>query len=326
MLPQPFVCIDRALAQWCGRWPVELTDPASWVAVAFSAGADSTALLMSANRRWPGRVVALHVHHGLQAAADGFQEQAMQTCDVLGIPLKVARVDASHGPGESPEDAARRARYGALARMAKSVNASVVLLGQHADDQAETMMMALGRGAGLPGLSAMGEWFLRHGVGFGRPLLAVSSWEMREALRVVGQAFVDDPSNQDQRFVRNRVRARLMPAWQATFPGFQAAVARTSRHAAQAQQLLEDLARIDLERVGIPPQIALLQSLQRHRQANALRYWLKQSANVAPSEAQMSELLDQVDACRTRGHHIRIKVASGFIERTGPSLGYSSSI
>ena len=326
MLSEPFLCIDRALAQWCGRWPVDLTDPASCVAVAFSAGADSTALLLSANRRWPGRVVALHVHHGLQAAADGFEQQAAQTCAVSGIPLHVVRVDASHGPGESPEDAARRARYGALARLAQGVNASVVLLGQHADDQAETLMMALGRGAGLPGLAAMGEWFLRHGVGFGRPFLAVPALDLREALRAEGVPFVDDPSNQDQRFVRNRVRARLMPAWVDTFPGFRSAVARTSRHAAQAQLLLDDLARIDLERLGVPPQIALLQSLQRHRQANAVRYWLKKLANVSPSEAQMNELLDQVDACRTRGHHIRIKVASGFLERSGPCLGYSSSI
>ncbi len=324
--PEPSLCIDRALAQWCGRWPVDLTDPASCVAVAFSAGADSTALLLSVNRRWPGRVVALHVHHGLQAAADGFEHQARQTCDALGIPLKAVRVDASHRPGESPEDAARRVRYVALAHMAQCVNASVVLLGQHADDQAETLMMALGRGAGLPGLSAMAERFQRHGVCFGRPLLAVPALDLREALHAQGQPFVDDPTNQDQRFVRNRVRARLMPAWVETFPGFRSAVARTSRHAAQAQQLLDDLARIDLDQVGVPPQIASLQPLQRRRQANAIRYWLKNLANVAPSEAQMNELLDQIDACRTRGHHIRIKVASGFVERSGPCLGYSSPI
>ena len=318
--------IDRALARWCERWPVDLIDSQSCVAVAFSAGADSTALLCSADRRWPGRVVALHVHHGLQAAAEGFEQQAAQTCEGLGVRLQVARVDASHQNGESPEDAARRARYGALARMARNERASVVLLGQHADDQAETLMMALGRGAGLPGLSAMGERFLRHDVWFGRPLLAVSSKDLREAVLALGQGFVDDPSNQDQRFVRNRVRARLMPAWSDTFPGFRESVARSSRHAAQAQLLLDDLARIDLERVGAPPEIALLQSLQRHRQANAIRYWLKESAKVAPSEAQMSELLDQIDVCRTRGHHIRIKVASGFIERFGASLGYSPPI
>lgn len=315
-----------ALVQWCQRWPLDSPNEQARVAVAFSAGADSTALLLAAVQRWPGRVVALHVHHGLQDAADRFATQAQATCRAFDVPLEMARVNAAHGPGESPEDAARRARYVSLAEMASKANAVVVLLGHHADDQAETVMIALSRGAGLPGLSAMGEVFRRHGVVFGRPFLGLSAQALRDSLLQCGQAFVDDPSNADERFTRNRVRARLLPAWAETFPGFRAAIARTARHAAQAQRLLDELAQIDLDAVGLPPAIAPLQALRRERQSNVLRHWLKISAQVAASEAQMGALLNQIDACRTRGHRIHLKVANGFVEREGGVLVFRPRI
>ena len=317
---------DRALAQWSQRWPLDVSNAQTCVAVAFSAGSDSTALLLAAAQRWPGRVVALHVHHGLQAAADNFALQAQATCEALGIPLNIAQVNAAHVLGQSPEDAARSARYTALAHMAASSHAMAVLLGQHADDQVETVMIALSRGAGLPGLAAMGEGFTRHGVFFGRPFLGLSAQILRDGLVQSGQAFVDDPSNTDERYTRNRVRARLLPAWADTFPGFRAAIARTARHAAQAQTLLDELADMDLRNTGLPPQIALLQTLCRERQGNALRRWLKTTAQVAASEAQMTELLDQIDACRTRGHQIHIKVANGHVEREGRVLVFTRSI
>ena len=226
----------------------------------------------------------------------------------------------------SGDDAARRARYGALAEMGRAVQAEVVLLGQHADDQAETVMLALSRGAGLPGLSGMGERMQRHGMVFGRPLLGVHAHDLRDELEAAGHAFVDDPTNLDTRFTRNRIRAVLSPAWAEAFPGFREALARTARHATQAQTLLNELAEGDLRLTGAPPDIACLQSLGRERQANAVRHWLREEAGVAASEAQLRELLDQVQACRTRGHHIRIKVASGHICRDGLRLIYTPSI
>jgi tRNA(Ile)-lysidine synthase len=296
------------------------------VAVAYSGGADSTALLIAAAQHWPCKVLALHVHHGLQAAADAFETHARATCQDLGVALEVAHVQAAHAPGESPEDAARRARYAALATMARNGNAQCVLLGQHADDQAETVLLALSRGAGLPGIAAMAEHFERHGALFGRPLLAVPAQVLRDWLNGAGHGFVEDPSNTDERFTRNRIRARVLPAWAEAFPGFREAIARTARHAAQAQTLLDQLAQLDLATTEVPPRIAVLQSLTRARQANALRQWLKGSAGVAASEAQMLALLGQVDACRTRGHHIHIKVANGFIDRDGDRLAFTPPI
>jgi len=317
---------EQALAAWCVRWlPASADASASptTVAVAYSAGADSTALLLAAQQRWPGRVQALHVHHGLQAAADGFEALAVSFCELHGIGLQVRRVQAAHAPRQSPEDAARDVRYTTLADMAQQAGASAVLLGQHADDQAETLLLALSRGAGLPGLAAMPDRFERHGVVFGRPLLGLPSRTLREWLETAGHAFVDDPTNTDLRYTRNRIRAILIPAWETCFPGFRPLLARSAGHAAQAQVLLDDLARIDLAQTGMPPAIQGLQSLSRERQANALRHWLRCSAGVAASAAQLDELLDQIADCRTRGHRIRIKVASGFVTREGGHLAFA---
>lgn len=322
---------EQALEQWCERRLREADEALNVeegvrVAVAYSAGADSTALLLAAHHRWPGRVVALHVHHGLQAAADGFESHARDVCALHGIALQVSRVQAAHRPGESPEAAARGKRYATLASMALHEGASFVLLGQHADDQAETLLLALSRGAGLPGLASMAERFERHGVLFGRPLLGVASATLRTWLQSAGHPFVDDPTNTDVRYTRNRIRAVLMPAWEACFPGFRTQLARSARHAAGAQTLLDDLARLDLVGTGEPPAMAALQGLSRERQANALRHWLRHSHGVVASAAQLNELLDQIADCRTRGHRIHLKVASGFVERAGERLRYTPPI
>jgi tRNA(Ile)-lysidine synthase len=326
--PSPLNPAAQALTRWSARRP-ELSESQAPIAVAFSAGADSTALLLAAHALWPTCVVALHVHHGLQDAADTFEETARATCTQLGMPLVVQRVNAAALAGQSPEDAARQARYRALAAMAAEVGeqgAACVLLGHHADDQAETLLLALSRGAGLPGLASMGENFERHGMRFGRPLLAVPAAELRAWLQTVQQAFVEDPSNRDARYTRNRIRSQLMPAWARCLPGFLPMLARSARHAAQAQTLLDELANIDLALTGEPPVIAALQSLSAARQANALRHWLRRSAQVAPSDAQLTELLAQIADCRTRGHSIRIRLADGWLTRQGERLHFTRPI
>ncbi len=296
------------------------------VAVAYSAGADSTALLLAALDRWPGRVEAIHIHHGLQAAADGFEQLARDVCRRHGVGLTVCRIRVDQRPGQSPEDAARRARYTALAQAARERGVDVVLLGQHADDQVETVLLALSRGAGVAGLAGMAPWFERDRMAFGRPLLEVTSLSLRHWLQSQGQAFADDPTNSDPRFTRNRIRHQLAPAWQSCFPSYRQALARSARHAAQAQSLLDELAQGDLLCTGEPPVIAALQTLSRARQANVLRWWLKRCAGQAPSEAQLDELLEQIDACRTRGHQLHIRVAAGHVVREADRLRYTPSI
>jgi len=296
------------------------------MAVALSAGADSSALLIAAHRLWPGQVVALHVNHGMQAAADGFEAQAASLARSLDVPIRVERLAVKVGAGQSPEEEARRARYQALARLALQAAAPAVLLGHQADDQAETLMLALGRGAGLPGLAGMAPLFERHGMRFGRPFLGLEGKALRGWLLAQAVPFAEDPSNADLRLTRNRIRHVLMPAWQSSFSAYRDTVARTARHAAQAQVLLDDLARIDLQHTGEPPSIAALQSLSRERQANALRNWIKVQAGQGPSTAQLQALLEVIERCRTRGHHIHLKVAGGWIDRQGGHLRWTPPV
>jgi tRNA(Ile)-lysidine synthase len=265
------------------------------------------------------------VHHGLQAAADDFARHCQMTCDALGVPLHLVKVDARHGPGESPEDAARKARYGALAQAALDGGVKAVWLAQHADDQVETILLALSRGAGLPGLAAMPARFQRHGMWFERPLLAMSGAAIREWLRERNAAFVEDPTNADTSFTRNRIRHELLPALEKAFPQFRGTFARSARHAAQAQEVLTAVAADDLAQVGEPPRIAALRALDRPRQANLLRHWLRMAHRTHANAAQLDELLAQLAACSTRGHRIRIKVGSGFVERSGDTLSFRAA-
>jgi tRNA(Ile)-lysidine synthase len=298
--------------------------PALPLAVAFSGGADSTALLMACADKWPGQVNAIHIHHGLQAAADDFEQHCQTFCAQLTVPLVVRRVNGRHTSGQSPEDAARRARYKAFGEIVADEYADKVIksiaIAQHADDQIETLLLALSRGAGLPGLSAMPATWVRQGMNYHRPLLRVRSTDIRDWLQHRGVAFIEDPSNVNEQFTRNRIRARLLPALEATFPQFRDTFARSVGHVAQAQQMLLDVAIKDLAVVDSPPEIAKVQRLSRSRQANVLRYWLNITCNTVPSTAQMEELLDQIADCTTRGHQIRIKLGTGFIERRDVAL------
>ncbi len=292
------------------------------IGVAYSGGADSTALLMAAAQAWPGQVRAIHVHHGLQQAADGFVSVCESVCTAMQIPLVVLRIDARHAAGESPEDAARRARYATLASAAMELGLKGVLLGQHADDQVETILLALSRGAGLPGLSAMSAQFERGGMIFYRPLLQTPAAGLRDWLVTQQILFVDDLSNNDQRYTRNRIRHQILPALAEAFPQFRETFARSAQHAAQAQQVLAEVAAEDLLSIGSPPTITSLQSLSIARQANVLRHWLKQVHQATPSAAQLDQLLAQIAACTTRGHQIHLKVASGHLTRSGSVLAY----
>ncbi len=296
-------------------------------AVAFSGGADSTALLLACARRWPGQVRAVHIHHGLQDAADAFEAHCRPLCQQLGVPLAVRRVQAGHAPGQSPEDAARKARYQALAEAVQTEWPEVhdIALAQHADDQVETLLIALSRGAGLPGLASMPAHWQRLGLQWHRPFLAVPGAALRGWLLSLGQSWVEDPSNTDEQFTRNRIRAQVLPVLAEALPAFRETFARSAAHAAQAQEVLNEVAAQDLAHIGVPPRIEALQRLGRARQALVLRHWLRQHHTTTPSAAQLNELLDQLAACTTRGHRIHLKVGSGLLQRQGEHLGWQAA-
>ena len=309
---------------------MEAFQPALPLGIALSGGADSTALLHACAARWPGQVVALHINHGLPEAASDFEQQCVDVCAQLQVELRVARVNAGPQRGQSPEDAARVARYQALdtlAREARGLGAvQSIALAQHADDQVETILLALSRGAGLAGLSGMRASWVRGGVVYSRPLLQVSGADIRNWLQLRGVPFIQDPTNTDESFTRNRLRARLLPALELACPQFRETFARSASHAAQAVALLDAVAADDLRTVlrtsdGLP-RIKALQQLTDSRQSNVLRFWLKGAFQVIPSAAQMAELQRQLAACVTRGHQLHIKVGPGFVQRRGEVLAW----
>ena len=240
----------------------------------------------------------------------------------------VERVNAAHSSGESPEDAARKSRYAALQAVASRAWAQGavkdIAIAQHADDQVETMLLALSRGSGLPGLAAMPVCWTRGEMTFHRPLLAVPGAQLRHWLRGQQVPWVEDPTNIDERFTRNRIRARLLPALDEAFPQFRETFARSARHAAQGHGLLLEMAAEDVRRIGTPPPIKALQAMSIARQANLLRFWLLRDHKATASAAQLEQLLSQIAACTTRGHQINLKVGNGHVNRVDAALGYSA--
>lgn len=214
------------------------------VAVAYSAGRDSTALLHAtacAAREAGGlEVWALHVHHGLSAHADAWLAHAEQTCAQwasLGLPVRLLarRVMVPLAAGDSVESEARRARYAALSEMAHEVGVDLVLLAHHRRDQAETVLLQALRGAGVKGLAAMPVEAERDGLRWARPWLRHPRQAIEAYVDHHGLAFVDDDSNADGRFARNRLRLDVWPALEAAFPHAEAGLAAS---AARVQDVL----------------------------------------------------------------------------------------
>ncbi len=270
---------------------------ATGFAVALSGGADSAALLaaMSAYgttfRDLPLR--AVHVDHGLQAAAAEFREACGELCRRLGVPLTVLPVVVPTPAGVSVEASARTARYAALA-LSLSVG-ECLLTAHHREDQAETLLLQSLRGAGLRGLSAMP---LCRPLGAGwhlRPLLDVPRHALLALAASVSPAAAD-PMNDDLRFDRVYLRRRLWPPIETRWPGAVAALSRTARHVAVAQELLDRTAGPKLARLrdGAALSLPRLRALDAANRIHVVRYWLRESGAQPPSTARLTEALRQL--------------------------------
>jgi tRNA(Ile)-lysidine synthase len=274
------------------------------VAIAYSGGRDSTALLYATARVASSlgvEVLALHVHHGLVASADAWLEHAQGQCRRWahgGLPVRLAwrRLSGRPGRGESVEAWARAARYQALHEMARDEGASLLLLAQHRRDQAETWLLQALRGGGPSGLAAMPRRAERAGLVWARPWLDQPRGAIEAYARRYRLAWIDDESNADPRFARNRLRALVWPALLEAFPDAETALATSARQAQAARQCLEETALADLALVGDREAllIARWQALPSGRRANVLAAWLRQASGRPPTAALVERLLAEL--------------------------------
>lgn len=305
-------------------------DAPAW-RVAFSGGLDSTVLLDALVRlgrlhRLPP-LGAIHVRHGLQPVADGWPAHCERICDRLGIALEIVPVQVA--AGASVERQARVARYRAFAdRLGEG---EVLLMAQHRDDQAETLLFRLLRGAGVRGLGAMR---ISRELGQGklvRPLLAIDRAELESYARAQRLEWIEDPSNASLEHARNYLRHQVMPVLKRRWPSASLSMARTAAHLAEAQALLDELADMDLQGAHGPddwswvsrPSLALsaLRALSPARQRNALRRWLA-AFTLLPDSDHWAGWETMRDAAPDAAPLWRL--ASGELHRAGDRLWWLS--
>jgi tRNA(Ile)-lysidine synthase len=287
-----------------GTLPVDVT-------AALSGGIDSVVLLevlRALSQRLGFRLNALHVNHGLSPNADHWENFCRAHCSRRRIVFRAIKV-VVHGAGTNVEAEARAARYRAFAQH----GSKIVVLGHNRDDQAETILLQLLRGAGIRGLSAMPTARLLRPqesdagrVAAGphpiilRPLLAVSRSDIERYAARKRLRWVEDESNSQERFARNFLRTQIMPSLEGRFPGCYVTLARSALHLAEAGQLLNHLAQIDGRGVvdGERLRVAGLKSLGHARSVNLLRYFLFSRDLALPATRHLDEILRQLCAER----------------------------
>jgi tRNA(Ile)-lysidine synthase len=291
--------MNFSAASWYAVLESSVPEGAVGLVVALSGGADSAALLTGLAALGAGGfrglpLRAVHIDHGLQAAAAEFREACKNLCDHLGVPLELIRVEVRREAGLSIEAAARDARYAALAAQLQPLEC--LLTAHHRQDQAETLLLQALRGAGVKGLSAMPVCRVLGSGWHVRPVLDVSHDELLKLGGRLEDSKVIDPMNEDLRFDRTYLRKALWPLIETRWPGAQIALSRSARHMAEAQELLDRAAAADVARLrdGDALSVPALRSLPQANRMNAIRAWLKEAGVDAPSTARLAEALRQV--------------------------------
>ena len=271
----------------------ELANPR--LVLAFSGGLDSTVLLhllAECRKTLSFHLSAQYVHHGLSPNADDWADFCQQVCLKLKIHFALSKVNLNKNSGLGIEATAREARYKALL----SVDADFICLAHHQDDQAETLLLQLARGAGVKGLAGMaavnGKLL--------RPLLEVPRCHLEAYAMQHQLTWIEDESNADTRFDRNFMRHKLLPILEETYPSIRQTLGRSALHMAYANELLDELALIDASQAGFHQDksttisLSTLKNLSEHRVNNCLRWWLAQNSLQMPSKLQLQQITQQL--------------------------------
>ncbi|MBQ4763811.1 tRNA lysidine(34) synthetase TilS [Pectobacterium versatile] len=271
------------------------------ILLAYSGGLDSSVLLhlLVALRQRSGLPIrAAYIHHGLNPLADSWAEHCCQQCERWQVPFASlpVKVEAQNGGIEA---AARMARYQAL--QAHLQEGEALLTAQHLDDQSETFLLALKRGSGPAGLSAMAAQSMLGHHRLVRPLLGISRLQLEAYAQRHQLGWIEDDSNQDERFDRNFLRRQILPRLTQRWPHFPSAVARSAQLCAEQEQLLDELLEESLQALCQPDgalSIDGLAPLSPVRRSALLRRWLAQQGATMPAREQLQRLWDEVATSR----------------------------
>ncbi|MCL6363206.1 tRNA lysidine(34) synthetase TilS [Pectobacterium carotovorum subsp. carotovorum] len=271
------------------------------ILLAYSGGLDSSVLLhlLVAVRQRSGLPIrAAYIHHGLNPLADSWAEHCCQQCERWQVPFASlpVKVEAQNGGIEA---AARTARYQAL--QAHLQEGEALLTAQHLDDQSETFLLALKRGSGPAGLSAMAAQSMLGHHRLVRPLLGISRLQLEAYAQRHQLGWIEDDSNQDERFDRNFLRRQILPRLTQRWPHFPSAVARSAQLCAEQEQLLDELLEESLQALCQPDgalSIDGLAPLSPVRRSALLRRWLAQQGATMPAREQLQRLWDEVATSR----------------------------
>ncbi|QIA63967.1 tRNA lysidine(34) synthetase TilS [Vibrio astriarenae] len=296
--------------------------------VALSGGLDSMVLLqLSAAfaREQRLKCCAIHVHHGLSNNADEWAEVCKKVCEQLGVEIITEHVSLDLSHGESVEQLARSARYQALEQ--HMTPQSLLLTGQHGDDQLETFLLALKRGSGPKGLASMGSISPMASGLMVRPLLNLSRQELEAWATKAQLQWVEDESNQDQRFDRNFIRHSVTPALKARWPNILQSTVRTAALCAEQEALLDELLRDKLDSSVNGFGGLLIEDLTPHTEVyrfRLVRMWLASHGELMPSQAQMHQLWSSI-ACAQPDANPQLKLARGTVRRFQGALYWVES-
>jgi len=279
---------------------------ADWC-VALSGGVDSTALLHAIVRlgeEFPGNTIrAIHINHHLHVDADAWASACQLMCAEMGVAVICRDVSVETSDSDGMEAAARKARYGALTELLG--DGEILLTAHHRDDQVETLLLRLLRGAGPHGLASIEPRRLCGKGWLVRPLLDIGRGALEAYAREQKLAWIEDPANVDTTFDRNYLRHRILPVLRERWPGLGETLPRAVRLSGEAARMLDELAELDLAGTGtglghddaVP--IEVLGKLSSARQRNLLRYWLRRRGLTPPAEAKLRDGLRQL---LTAGH------------------------
>ena len=265
--------------------------------VALSGGVDSVVLLhllYELQKKHHFTLNVTHVHHGLSKNADKWVKFCEKLCTKLSVPLNVYYVKLPQKKSLGIEGEARRLRYEKLLQS----KSDLVILAHHADDQAETFLLQLIRGAGVKGLSSMAHFDESRKLW--RPLLHVSRIDIESYAKQHKLKWIEDESNLNTDFDRNFLRVKVLPMLKKRFSHIIKVISRVSSNLAEAQNLLDELAKIDLKNhlksINSEDKLNVnyLNKLSSLRAKNVLRYWLQINDQLMPSKDHLEEILRQV--------------------------------